>query len=354
MNISGDKSADYFQPIEGPLCKKSSIDKMDTSNDELLLSLSRSNNSNRENVIENNGNESTASKINITNKIKNLKNSSNIYIKKLSIKSIPNSGINSKYLSSSKKECCQGLLYSKKSNSSTNLSDNNFIKDYKTSSSSYRKNKETKDSLGCDSITSNSKIVNENVFISPKKGEKINNLIKNCNLDKKKGLLFIKKVKKNKKFVIDKKKLFNKNFEKMLKDSIYKKNKTNEIMTKSTRKEESSLLKSNYIYFGGDNSRINININKNKNSLINGYKDKLDKFSQENSTNSNSKQNDDIKTIFYDAYFKKCNDSIKTIKDQMKKRNFLSINKRTTKNLVIKNNEIRNDFQRDDCCISCT
>jgi hypothetical protein len=307
---------------------------MDTSNDELLLSLSRSNNSNRENIIENNENESHLSRINITTK---MKNSSNIYKKKLSIKNIPNSGINSNYITSTKKECCQGLLFNKKSNSLTNLSETNYIKDYKTSSSSYRKNKETKDSLGCDSITINSKIVNENEIISPNKGKIVNNLNKFSNLDKKKGLFFIKKVKKNKKFVIDKKKLFNKNFEKMLKDSIYNKNKKNEKIAKSTKKEESSLSQSNYIYYGGDNSRINISMSKN--SGINGYKDKLDKFSQENTTNSNSKQNDDIKTIFYDEYYKKCNDSIKAIKDEIKKRNYLSISKRTTKNLVIKKME---------------
>ena len=350
MNISRDKSADYFQPIEGPLSKKNSIDKMDTTNDELLISLSRSNNSNRENIIENNKSEAPVSRINTTTK---MKNSSNVYKKKLSIKNIPNSGINSNYLSSSKKEGCQGLLYNKKSNSLTYLSENNNIKDYKTSSSTYRKNKETKDSIGYDSITSNSKIVNENIFISQKKGEKINNLKKISNLDKKKGLFFIKKVKKNKKFVIDKKKLFNKKFEKIFKDSIYSKNKKNEVtIFKSIKKEESSLSQSNYIYYGGDNSRINICMSKY--SIINGYKDKVDKFSQENTTNSNSKLNDDIKTIYYDAYYKKCNDSIQTIKDEIKKRNYLSINKRITKNLVIKKNEVRNELKRDDCCISCT
>ena len=348
MNISRDKSADYFQQIEGPLSKKNSIDKMDTSNEELLLSLSRSNNSNRENVIENNENESPVSRINITTK---MKNSSNVYKKKLSIKNIPNSGINFNYLSSSKKENCQGLLYNKKSNSLTNLSENNNIKDYKTSSSTYRKNKETKDSLRYDSITSNSKIVNENEFISPKIVEKVKNL-KESNIDKKKGLFFIKKVKKNKKFVIDKKKLFNKNFEKLLKDSIYNRNKKNEVISKSTKKDESSLSQSNYKYYGGDNNRININMSKIPGII--GYKDKYDKFSQENTTNTNSKQNDDIKTIYYDAYYKKCNDSIKTIKDEIKKRNYLSINKKAKKNLVIKKNEIGNDLKRDDCCISCT
>lgn len=338
MNNSRDKSADYFQNTEGPLCKKNSIDKMDTFNDELLLSLSRSNKSNRENFVENNVNEPPALSINIATK---MKNSSNIYKKKVNIKNIPNSGINPNYLSSSKKES-QGLLllYKKKYNSLTNL----------TNSSSYRNNKETKDSIGCDSITTNSKIGNENVFISPSKGEKVNNLNKNCILDKKKGLFFIKKVKKNKKFVIDKKKLFNKNLEKMIKDSIYNKNKKNEIISKSTRKEDSSLSQSNYIYYGKDNSLINISMSKS--SGINGYKDKFDKFSQ---TSINSRQNnDDIKTIFYDIYYQKCNDSIKAIKDEMKKRNFLSINKRTTKNFVFRKNEIRTDLKRDDCCISCT
>jgi len=347
MNISRDKSADYFQQIEGPLCKKNSIDKVDTFNDELLLSLSRSNNTNRENVIENNESESLVSRINIITK---MKNSSNIYKKKLSIKNIPNSGINTNYLSSSKKES-QGL-YNKKSNSLTNLSENNFIKDYKTSSSSYQKNKETKDSTGCDSITNNSKIANENEFISPSNRVNLNDLNQNCNLDKKKGLFFIKKVKKNKKFVIDKKKLFNRNFEKMIIDSIYSKNKKKEIMSKSTRNDESSLLQNNFIYYESDKSRINISMNKN--SGINGCKDKYDKFRQENTTNSNYKQNNDIKTIFYDIYYNKCNDSIKSIKDEIKKRNFLSVNKRTSKNLVIRKNEIRTDLKRDDCCISCT
>lgn len=51
---------------------------MDTTNDELLISLSRSNNSNRENIIENNKSEAPVSRINTTTK---MKNSSNVYKK---------------------------------------------------------------------------------------------------------------------------------------------------------------------------------------------------------------------------------------------------------------------------------
>ena len=78
-----------------------------------------------------------------------------------------------------------------------------------------------------------------------------------------------------------------------------------------------------------------------------------DKFKIEKELNS--KENKDIKNIFYNMNSKKYNDSIKVIKDEMKKNNLLFINRSPImKNGNHKKHEIKTDLKDDNCCISCT
>ena len=95
-----------------------------------------------------------------------------------------------------------------------------------------------------------------------------------------------------------------------------------------------------------NNSRNNLN----KQSFLTYYNDKF-KIEKE----LNSKENRDIKNIFYEMNTKKYNDSIKVIKDEMKKNNLLFIDKSPImKNGNYKKHEIKTDLKDDNCCISCT
>ena len=173
-----------------------------------------------------------------------------------------------------------------------------------------------------------------------------------------KQLYFIKKIKKNKKFFINKNKLFNQKISTKssnLKSILNIQNKqSTEILLKdldnerkaATNREKKSSSQSNYIYISENNKN-----NLDKISIIEDYKNK---FLKENELNY-TKQSEDLKYIINENTNKKCTDSIKAIKDEMRKRNYLSITKHSTsrggKN---KNYEIKTNLKRDSCCISCT
>lgn len=371
QNNSRNISADYLSKTEGPLCKKTTLEKFDNSYNDLVISMSNTD-SDKENISENNENESPVSRINIT-ALK--KNTINVYKKKLSvkcIKNIPNCGFNNNDFNSitqsnktnnnSNTNTNSKTLYNKKKSNSLNHLNYNIVKENKTNLT-YRNNVEMKDSLECETVTKNTQRVNNNVFILSNKDIRNNNNQKNLFIkDKKKGLYFIKKVKKNnKKFVIDKDKLFNKKLPKKLDASNYNKNKNllNDIIKikkkdnliknikneTKVKKEKQSLSQNNRIYFVDDI--------KNGNSKVKNIYEYKDKKWNENGVNPN--KNNDIKNIFYDMYSKKCNDSINTIKNEMKKRNFLSINKTSsTRRGMNKKNEIKTELKNDSCCISCT
>lgn len=370
QNNSRNISADYLSKTEGPLCKKTTLEKFDNSYNDLVISMSNTD-SDKENISENNENESPVSRINIT-ALK--KNTINVYKKKLSvkcIKNIPNCGFNNNDFNSitqsnktnnnSNTNTNSKTLYNKKKSNSLNHLNYNIVKENKNNLT-YRNNVEMKDSLECETVTKNTQRVNNNVFILSNKDIRNNNNQKNLFIkDKKKGLYFIKKVKKNnKKFVIDKDKLFNKKLPKKLDASNYNKNKNllNDIIKikkkdnliknikneTKVKKEKQSLSQNNRIYFVDDI--------KNGNSKVKNIYEYKDKKWNENGVNPN--KNNDIKNIFYDMYSKKCNDSINTIKNEMKKRNFLSINKTSTRRGMNKKNEIKTELKNDSCCISCT
>ena len=69
----------------------------------------------------------------------------------------------------------------------------------------------------------------------------------------------------------------------------------------------------------------------------------------------NTKENKNMKNIFYEMNKRKYNDSIKVIKDEMKKSNLLFINRSPImKNGNYIKHELKTDLKDDNCCISCT
>ena len=336
QNISRNISIDYLSEVEGPLCKKKSIEKVDISYKDIFNSIS--NKDSEENISDNNENESPISKINITTR---KKNTINVYKKKLSINHLNNpiSFVNNKFNSITKnseiKKCNSKMIYKSKNNSL-----NNIIKTNSTS----RTYKELKDSSESNTIQQDKQIKQINdIFKS--------NIDKNENNEyniKKKGLYFIKKVKKTKQFIINKDKLFNNQLPiKINANTIKNKNIFNNINNERnsnikifSNKEKQSLSQEKHLIY----------LNKNNTPFSSNYNNRLEFIN-----NLSYKENKDIKNLFYEINSKRCNDSIKAIKDEMKKRNYLSINRVTTlRNGLYKKNDIKADFNDDNCCISCT
>lgn len=355
QNISRNISFEYLSKIEGPLCKKSSLENNEMSYDYIFNTISNDG-SDKENISENNELESPVSKINITTRKKSTINV-NVYKKKLSahiLKNVPICNINNNDFDSilkknDNKNSMFKVIYKPKNNSFKNF---NNLKDRKTNSSSKDNKEEKKDTLKCDTITQDINIVNKKELIFSNRNKKENYQNNIYNNDKKKGLYFIKKIKKNKKFAINKDKLFNKDIPTKINiDSIRNKEinkldniENNEIPSNNNNnmnKKNSSLSMDKCINFNENNG-----CQKDKLFYIKEYKE-IFKFGND----LNSKEN-----IYYDRYSRKCNDSIKAIKDEMKKRNFQSINTNSTmrRGLTKTNEIIKTDFQNDDCCISCT
>ena len=327
--------------------KRNKINKKDND----LTHLFQDSETDKENISENSEKESPISRIN--NIINKKYNSINVYEKKLSDK-IKNIRIlkkkndfktmtndNTTNINNFNK-----ILYNSKSISSSNLKCNII--------SSNKQNSECRTKLGSNDSIDYSKIphnmqtiVKKNEFISSNKYTNDN-----------KQLYFIKKIKKSKKFFINKNKLFNQKISTKssnLKSILNIQNKqSTEILLKDLNterkiiinREKQSSSQSNYIYLSENNKN-----NLDKLSIMEDYKNKFLKESELNYT----KQSEDLKYIYNESTNKKCTDSIKAIKDEMRKRNFLSITKHSTsrggKN---KNYEIKTNLKRDSCCISCT
>ena len=340
QNNSRNTSFDYLIK-DGPLIKKNFIEPIDVPT-KIFDSFSKYDND-KENVSENNDNESPISKINSTTR---KKNTIHVYKKKLSVqimKKFPiSSNINNCFNSITKnneiKKTDSKTIYVSKNNSI-----NNIIKEKKTNSTS-RIYKENRDSES-DTIHQNKKVINKKKYIFKDEESKNNN-------NKKKEIYFLKK-NKNKKFIINKKKLFNQDLPTKIKaNTIKKKNTFNVLQTN----EERDIIMSNKNINKGKNSisqdkQISLNSKgRNDNNKI-FFKTNYNEIRYENDVNFEVNRN--CKNIFNGIYSKRCSDSIKSIKDEMKKRNLLSINKGSMTR-EFKKNEIKADFQRDNCCISCT
>ena len=328
-------SFDYLYKFDGPLIKRNSIEKINIP--KTIFDTLSNFDSDKENVSENNDSESPISKINI---ISRKKNTIHVYKKKLSFQIMKNHPISPNI------NCFNPIL---KNNDNQNIDSKtiyisknnsiNLIKDKKTSSTS-RIYKDSED----DIIPQNKKVINKKKFIFTDEESKNNN--------KSKGLYFLKKIKKNKKFLINKDKLFNKDLPKKIKINSLKnknnfkflqKNEEIEITNKNIiNKGKKNLTQEKKIYFNTKGRNDNNKIFCSTNSI---------KFFE---NNLNFELNRDTKNIFYGINSKKCTDSIKIIKDEMKKRNLLSINTSGMNRGLYKKNEIKADFKRDNCCISCT
>ena len=328
-------SFDYLSKFDGPLIKRNSIEKINIP--KTIFDTLSNFDSDKENVSENNDSESPISKINI---ISRKKNTIHVYKKKLSFQIMKNHPISPNI------NCFNPIL---KNNDNQNIDSKtiyisknnsiNLIKDKKTSSTS-RIYKDSED----DIIPQNKKVINKKKFIFTDEESKNNN--------KSKGLYFLKKIKKNKKFLINKDKLFNKDLPKKIKINSLKnknnfkflqKNEEIEITNKNIiNKGKKNLTQEKKIYFNTKGRNDNNKIFCSTNSI---------KFFE---NNLNFELNRDTKNIFYGINSKKCTDSIKIIKDEMKKRNLLSINTSGMNRGLYKKNEIKADFKRDNCCISCT
>lgn len=342
-NIPGN----YIFNLDKPLCKKASNDKLDTSFNDSFNSF-LNDESEKENISDNDEKDSPISKINITTR---KKNSINIYQKKLSgeifkknINSYKNNSIpinNNEITINDYKTMNKDRIY----NQSLNIiNDNNNL-----SNSQIRNFKEKRETIKYDTIQLRKKIFNKNdSFFSNKveNNESLNNNKKN------KGLFFVKKIQKTKKYIINKDKLFNNVLSNKIKENTIKKkyifnnlkffeeNKNFEIIQK---KEERVPL-------SDDRSRLLIN---NRTKDLNKISYLNEKFELKN--NLDLKENKNIKNIFYDMNPKTYNDSIQVIKDEIKKRNFISINAGSIiKRNLYKKNELKKDFENDNCCISCT
>ena len=320
-------SFDYLSKFDGPLIKRNSIEKINIP--KTIFDTLSNFDSDKENVSENNDSESPISKINI---ISRKKNTIHVYKKKLSFQIMKNHPISPNincFNPILKKNDNQNIdsktIYISKNNSI------NLIKDKKTSSTS-RIYKDSED----DIIPQNKKVINKKKFIFTDEESKNNN--------KSKGLYFLKKIKKNKKFLINKDKLFNKDLPKKIKINSLKnknnfkflqKNEEIEITNKNIiNKGKKNLTQEKKIYFNTKGRNDNNKIFCSTNSI---------KFFE---NNLNFELNRDTKNIFYGINSKKCTDSIKIIKDEMKKRNLLSINTSGMNRGLYKKNEIKADFKR--------
>lgn len=324
--------------------------KIDNKNNE-FANLLQDSETDKENISENSEKESPISRIN--NIINKKYNSINVYEKKLSDK-IKNIRIlkkknDFKTMTNDNTNNINNfntIFYNSKTSSSSNLKCNII--------SSNMKNSECRTKLGSNDIIDFCKIPHNIQMQTINKKNEIINKFPNDN----KQLYFIKKIKKNKKFFINKNKLFNKKISPKtsnLKSILNIQNKqSTEILLKDidnerkavTNREKKYSSQSNHIYLSENNKN-----NLDKISIIEDYKNKFLKDNELNYT----KQSEDLKYIYNETNNKKCTDSIKAIKDEMRKRNFLSITKHSTsrggKN---KNYEIKTNLNRDSCCISCT
>ena len=328
--VSRNISTDYLPDVEGPLTKKNNIENNEISVNDMFftLSINKDGSTERENVSDNSGNDSPVSVINITSRKKNLNNtqlSNKTTIPKKTITNkipIPEFSINDlNFLdkkTKTKMKNSQIIYHKKKPQIEMNMKNGIFESKTKIKI----KNLE-KASLENDK----SLIYNENGSISKDKNDKINF---------KRNLYFMKKTNKNKKFFINKEKLFNKELSKTL---DIKKEKLN-ILNNNVKETKLSEYK-----------KLNAETLKN---CINSCDISLDDVKKSELSNNNIIIQK-INNYYGPIYPKNYDDTIRSYKEEVKQNKYLYLKKqKIKKNLYnFRTLEIKNEINTENCCISC-
>ena len=328
--VSRNISTDYLPEVEGPLTKKNNLEKNEISVNDMFftMSINKDDLTERENVSENSENDSPVSVINITSRKKNLNdtqlsNKTTIPNKTITNKiPIPEFSINDlnfldKKTKTKKKD--PQIIYRKK----MPQIDMNIKNEILMSKTKIKINDLEKASLENDK----SVIYNENGSISKDK---------NNNINFKRNLYFMKKTNKNKKFFINKEKLFNKELSKTL---DIKKEKLN-ILNNNVKEKKLSEYK-----------KLNVETLKN---CINSCDISLDDVKKSELSNNNIIIQR-INNYYGPIYPKNYDDTIRSYKEEVKEKKYLYLKKKKIKkNLYnFRTLEIKNEINTENCCISC-
>ena len=328
--VSRNISTDYLPEVEGPLTKKNNLEKNEISVNDMFftMSINKDDLTERENVSENSENDSPVSVINITSRKKNLNdtqlsNKTTIPNKTITNKiPIPEFSINDlnfldKKTKTKKKD--PQIIYRKK----MPQIDMNIKNEILMSKTKIKINDLEKASLENDK----SLIYNENGSISKDK---------NNNINFKRNLYFMKKTNKNKKFFINKEKLFNKELSKTL---DIKKEKLN-ILNNNVKEKKLSEYK-----------KLNVETLKN---CINSCDISLDDVKKSELSNNNIIIQR-INNYYGPIYPKNYDDTIRSYKEEVKQKKYLYLKKKKIKkNLYnFRTLEIKNEVNTENCCISC-
>ena len=328
--VSRNISTDYLPEVEGPLTKKNNLEKNEISVNDMLftMSINKDDLTERENVSENSENDSPVSVINITSRKKNLNdtqlsNKTNIPNKTITNKiPIPEFSINDlnfldKKTKTRKKD--PQIIYHKK----MPQIDMNIKNEILMSKTKIKINDLEKASLENDK----SLIYNENGSISKDK---------NNNINFKRNLYFMKKTNKNKKFFINKEKLFNKELSKTL----------------DIKKEKLNILNNNVKEIKlSEYKKLNSETLKN---CINSCDISLDDVKKSELSNNNIIIQR-INNYYGPIYPKNYDDTIRSYKEEVKQKKYLYLKKKKIKkNLYnFRTLEIKNEVNTENCCISC-
>ena len=328
-NVLTNLTTDYLPKVEGPLTKKNNLDKNEICLNDIFFTLSndKCDITEKENVSENTENESPVSTINITSRKKSLTNDetlnkttiqSDIKLNKIPVHEFSINDLN--YLNNSvktNKNQDSQILYRKK------ITNVNMFKKKRMIESQKKINEKD---LENSSIKQNIISIENKTIEIPKE--------KNIKDNFKKNSLFIRKNSKNKKFFINKEKLFNQN--------ISHTNASNEENLNNYEKE-SKLTKE---------KRLNKEILKNSigNCHIPYNKKEKKKITRNNIIIQK------INNFYGPIYQKNYDDTIQSYKEEIKEENYSYLNrKKIRKNYYsFRTSEIKNDFTSDNCCISCT
>ena len=328
--VSRNISTDYLPEVKGPLTKKNNLEKNEISVNDMFftMSINKDDLTERENVSENSENDSPVSVINITSRKKNLNdtqlsNKTTIPNKTITNKiPIPEFSINDlnfldKKTKTKKKD--PQIIYRKK----MPQIDMNIKNEILMSKTKIKINDLEKASLENDK----SIIYNENGSISKDR---------NNNINFKRNLYFMKKTNKNKKFFINKEKLFNKELSKTL---DIKKEKLN-ILNNNVKEKKLSEYK-----------KLNVETLKN---CINSCDISLDDVKKSELSNNNIIIQR-INNYYGPIYPKNYDDTIRSYKEEVKQKKYLYLKKqKIKKNLYnFRTLEIKNEVNTENCCISC-
>ena len=328
--VSRNISTDYLPEVEGPLTKKNNLEKNEISVNDMFftMSINKDDLTERENVSENSENDSPVSVINITSRKKNLNdtqlsNKTTIPNKTITNKiPIPEFSINDlnfldKKTKTRKKD--PQIIYRKK----MPQIDMNIKNEILMSKTKIKINDLEKASLENDK----SLIYNENGSISKDK---------NNNINFKRNLYFMKKTNKNKKFFINKEKLFNKELSKTL----------------DIKKEKLNILNNNVKEIKlSEYKKLNSETLKN---CINSCDISLDDNKKSELSNNNIIIQR-INNYYGPIYPKNYDDTIRSYKEEVKQKKYLYLKKqKIKKNLYnFRTLEIKNEVNSENCCISC-